>query len=213
MTLELDPRDNNFDLSTLTDVILHIRYSARPGGDANAVRKMLVPANPRKILVSVRSTFPDSYYSFFNPTDPTATQQTLTLALTPHIFPYTNLGTPTITDVTMIVALSEPLSTAETSALASMSIPAKFGPTTGTAQNIQFTPAAGTAPNGSDPIPALTAHAPYASRTATGSYTLTIASSSANDWAALQVPESNPPRLNSAAIDDIMLLITYELNT
>src|SRR5205085_11299555 len=33
-TLELDPESNNFDLSTITDVILHVRYTARAGVSA-----------------------------------------------------------------------------------------------------------------------------------------------------------------------------------
>ena len=208
MILELDPRDNNLDLSTVTDVILHTRYSARPGGDANAVREALVPVNPRTILISVRSTFPDAYYSFFNPTDTTATQQALALALAAQVFPYSNLGTPTITDITMVLALSEPLSAAESSNLASMSIQGTFGPTSATAQNVTFTPAPGTAPGGG-PVPALTADAPYTGGTAAGPFTLTIPS--ANVPAPLQVPGSSPARFNSTALDDIVLLITYEL--
>ena len=42
---------------------------------------------------------------FFNPIDSTATQQTLTLPLASAIFPFSNLGTPSITGMTMIVAL------------------------------------------------------------------------------------------------------------
>ena len=31
------------------------------------VRTALTPSGPRTILVSVRNTFPDSWYAFFNP--------------------------------------------------------------------------------------------------------------------------------------------------
>jgi hypothetical protein len=158
----------------------------------------------------VRNTFGDNYYSFFNPTDTTATQQTLTVALAPPIFPYSNLGTPVITDVTMIVALSEPLTTAESSALSSISIPATFGPATGTAQDVTFKAAPGTAPGGGA-IPALTADAPYAVAAATGSFTLTVPSASIP--ASLQTTGSSPARFNSAAIDDIVLVITYDLKS
>ena len=98
-TLELDPRDNNFDLSTISDVILHVRYTARGGGDqtaAAAVRSSLAKPPPnRSILVSVRSTFPDALYAFFNP-GPGATEATLTLPLTPEVFPFANAGTGTV---------------------------------------------------------------------------------------------------------------------
>jgi hypothetical protein len=93
--LVLDPRDNNFDFSTITDVVLHVRYTARGGGDQTAadnVRTALKPQTSRSILVSVRNTFGNAYNSFFNPVDTTAPQQTLTLPMTNVIFPFSNLG-------------------------------------------------------------------------------------------------------------------------
>lgn len=217
LNLELDPRDNNIDLSTVTDVILHIRYSARPGGDANTVREALTklapPDNSRTFLVSVRDTFPDYYYSFFNPVDTSATQQTLTLPLTPPVFPYSNLGTPTVTDITLFLALTEPLSSAANKALSNMSIKATFGPASGAAQDVTFAPVNATAPNG-EPVPALTADASYAATTtAPGSFTLTIPSTQIP--ASLQIAEtgsaSSPARFDSTAIQDIVLLISYQL--
>ena len=46
-TLTLDPRDNNFDFTTITDVILHVRYTARDGGNqaAGNVRNALNPSD------------------------------------------------------------------------------------------------------------------------------------------------------------------------
>ena len=135
-SLTLDPRDNSFDLSTVTDVVLHIRYTARFGGDAKWVRKALKPINTRTILLSVRSTFGDAYYVFFNPIDSTATQQTLTLPLSSAIFPFSNLGTPTVTGVTIIVALSTPMSSALQSALESgLEVDGTFGPTGSTGRS------------------------------------------------------------------------------
>jgi hypothetical protein len=110
-TLTLDPRDNNFDFSTISDVVVHVRYTARGGGDqtaADAVRGSLAKPPPvRSILVSVRSTFPDALYAFFNP-GPGATSATLTLPLTPQLFPFANTGTGTIqlSDATFYFALN-----------------------------------------------------------------------------------------------------------
>jgi hypothetical protein len=109
-TLTLDPRDNNFDFSTISDVVVHVRYTARGGGDpaASAVRGSLAKPPPdRSILVSVRSTFPDALYAFFNP-GPGATAATLTLPLTPQLFPFANAGTGTIqlSDATFYFALN-----------------------------------------------------------------------------------------------------------
>jgi hypothetical protein len=94
--LTLDPRDNNFDFTTITDVILHVRYTARDGGAqaASNVRDKLTPSDPRTILVSARNTFSGAWYAFLNPGEQ-ATEQTLTLPLTTDVFPYTNLGNGT----------------------------------------------------------------------------------------------------------------------
>ena len=128
--LTLDPRDNNFDLSTG-----HRRHPApalqRPQRrDAEAVRAALKPDKARTVLISVRSTFGDAYYRFFNPADSTATAQTLTLPLTSSVFPFSNLGQPKMTGVTVVIALSTPMSTALTTALGGwLEIDGTFGPT------------------------------------------------------------------------------------
>src|SRR6202011_4649688 len=154
-----------------------------------------------------RNTFGDAYYAFFNPTDTTAMQQTLTLQLSDAIFPYSNLGTPSITDVTAIVGLTEPLTKPLSSALAAMSIAGTFGPTAAP-ETVVFKAATGTAPGGGA-IPALAADAPFAPSVAPGSFTLTIPSSSVPP--SLQTTGSSPARLNSSLIEDIALLITYKL--
>jgi hypothetical protein len=115
MNLVLDPRDNNFDFTTITDVVLTIRYTARAGGDPNAaenVRKALqklVTTSPRSILVSLRHSFPGYYHKFFNP-PAGATELTLTLPLTNVVFPFSNLanGTAEIQGIAFYVALSVP---------------------------------------------------------------------------------------------------------
>ena len=110
-TLTLDPRDNNFDFSTISDVIVHVRYTARGAGDqtaANVVRgKSAKPPPVPSILVSVRSTFPEALYAFFNPGSG-ATETTLVLPLTPEVFPYAQAGTGTIqiSEATLYFALN-----------------------------------------------------------------------------------------------------------
>jgi hypothetical protein len=110
--LVLDPRDNNFDFSTISDVVLHIRYTARGGGDQTAakiVRNAILSQieTARSILVSIRGTFGNAWYSFFNPASPAATLQTLTLPMTNVLFPYSNLGSGVkITGVAFYVALT-----------------------------------------------------------------------------------------------------------
>lgn len=66
--LELDPLSQSFDTRTITDVILHMQYTARDGGTtfAQAVRQSLF-ANPeslaRRHLVSLAASAPDALHA------------------------------------------------------------------------------------------------------------------------------------------------------
>jgi hypothetical protein len=213
----LDPRDNDFDLSTVTDVIMHFSYSARPGGDPEAVRTALKPINQRTILLSVRNTFSNALYEFYNPADTTATQQQLTLPLLANVFPFSNLGTPFITDVTMYVAFTQPMSSALTSALSGIAMDATFGPTgSATPASIVVKPVtsisggggAETAAGGG-PVAALSADAPMTAPTALGSFTLTLPQTSLPS--ALETLVGGQERLDPTQIEDIFLVITYEV--
>jgi hypothetical protein len=209
--LTLDPRDNAFDLSTVTDVILQIRYSARSGGDAEAVRTALKPDKARTVLISVRSTFGDAYYRFFHPADSTATAQTLTLPLTSSVFPFSNLGQPKMTGATIIIVLSRPMSTALTTAIGSgVEIDGTFGPTGSTTMPaaVKLTPVIGTAAGGGE-IAALSS-SNVALAGAPAGFTLTIPQASMPP--ALQVQVNGQARLDSDQIDDIELLIDYEID-
>ncbi len=150
--LVLDPRDNNFDFTTITDVVLHMRYTARGGGDLTAAanaRAQLKHAMPRMIVVSSRYTFPDAYGTFFNPA-PALTSQSLSLALVNAVFPYTNLGNGVaeIASVTFYVVLSVPA--------ADNSIPATLTGTGGLSDLVSLAPMPGTTSAGGA-IEALTA--------------------------------------------------------
>ena len=46
--LVLDPRDNNFDFTTITDVIMHVRYTARGGDDQAAAANVRGEAEARR---------------------------------------------------------------------------------------------------------------------------------------------------------------------
>jgi hypothetical protein len=210
-SLTLDARDNNFDISSVTDVVLHLHYSARFGGDPEAVRAALKPASARNILVSVRNTFGDAYYSFFNPTDTTVTQQVLTLPLSDAVFPYSNIGQPKITDFTIIMALTEPLSAAVTTGLGGgMSIPCTFGPTGGGAPlPATLHAVAGGAPGGG-PIAALSSGDVSIAPGAPSAYSLTIPQASIP--ASLQTTLSGQSRLDPAKISDIVLIISYQIS-
>jgi hypothetical protein len=69
--VELPPDCNNFDFSTIADVVLHVRYTARDGGPAlrDAARQSIVGAFPRNgvQLFSARSDFSNDWFNFVLP--------------------------------------------------------------------------------------------------------------------------------------------------
>jgi hypothetical protein len=204
--LVLDPRDNNFDFSTITDVILHVRYTARGGGDqaaAKNVRAALKPTTPRSILVSTRNTFSDSYYSFFNPSDSTATQQILTLPLSDNVFPFSNLGNGgvEIQSIAVYVALSVPS--------AGNTITASFGPTGGSSTALALAPSSAQTTAG-NPVAALTATATL-SPAATTPQSFALSIPSASIPAGLATTVNGQTRLDPAKIEDVLLVITYAI--
>jgi hypothetical protein len=87
-----------FDFSTISDVILHLKYSARDGGDQlrhdaatslqTRVNSMLVSLKDTGLtrMFSARHEFPTEWYAFLNPAP--GADQVLTLNLTRDRFPY-----------------------------------------------------------------------------------------------------------------------------
>jgi hypothetical protein len=209
--LTLDPRDNNFDLSSVTDVVLHLRYSARFGGNAEVVRTALKPDKARSVLVSARSAFGATYYRFFHPADSTATQQTLILPLTNALFPFSNLGVPKITSLTTIMALATPMSMALSTALGGgLEIEGTFGPSDGGAAPVKLKAVTATAADGS-PVAALSSGAiAQATPTVPGSFTLTVLQVAVPP--PLQTQVDGQVRLDQGKIDDVLLLIAYEID-
>jgi hypothetical protein len=92
-TLALPPL-RTFDYSTITDVILHIRYTARDGGVSQAGQATAAVENQftgktspsgQALLFCLRHDFPDDWYAFVNATDATAP---FTTTLSKQRFPY-----------------------------------------------------------------------------------------------------------------------------
>jgi hypothetical protein len=199
-TLELDPKSNSFDFSTITDVILHVRYTARAGISEKTVQTAITPASgvARSLLISVKSTFGDALYSFFHPTDTTATEQVLTLPITNAVFPFTNLGAPKIKNVTMFFALASKPATGT-------SIAATFGPTSGGANALALTTAL---PAGWTGTPAVLSGTAAVSPTLPAqSFALHVASSAVP--ATLGTTVGGVLRLDPAKVEDIVLVIDY----
>jgi Tc toxin complex TcA C-terminal TcB-binding domain len=101
--LELPQDFRQFDYDTISDVILHIRYTAREGGASlkqqakteleSALNAIALDENQKGLarLVSLRHEFPSEWYRFLHPAGATDTQS-LIYALTAERFPFLSQG-------------------------------------------------------------------------------------------------------------------------
>lgn len=85
------PIENNyFDFASLSDVILHISYTSRDGGDplTKAAKTALQDALPNQTarLFSLKHEFPNELYKFLNPEG--GNEQELVVTLKPEHFPF-----------------------------------------------------------------------------------------------------------------------------
>jgi hypothetical protein len=207
-TLELNPASNNFEFSSITDVVLHVRYTARLGIDEATVLKTIAPPTgvTRAIMLSVKSTFGDSLYSFFNPTNTTATQQVLTLPITNANFPWSNIRSQQIKDIVVFFALSQPPAGGTT-------IAATFGPTGGATPALTFTTALPSGWSGTPAVlcgwsgnPAVCGF-PINPPLAPQSFTLTV--QTAGLPTGLTTTVNGQVLLDQTKVEDIILVITY----
>jgi hypothetical protein len=96
------PKDfKQFDYATISDIVLHMRYTARDGGEVlkqtataemkAALDDILTLAEDRNgffRMFSLRHEFPSEWHRFLNPSAGTAVDQLLTLTLTKERFPF-----------------------------------------------------------------------------------------------------------------------------
>jgi hypothetical protein len=97
--LQLPAAMKQFDYDTIGDVIIHLRYTAREGGQAlndvatqnlqSAIDNMLVSQKDKGLMriFSARNEFPTEWYAFLNPAAATD-DQILSLNLSPDRFPF-----------------------------------------------------------------------------------------------------------------------------
>ena len=109
-----------FDYDTISDVILHLRYTAREGGDAlkkaasdsltSNLSKLMLLAQRRSGFYrcfSARREFPGEWNAFFNPKN-ADTDQVLALGLTKQRFPFLFQGKSINIKITNIDLLLDP---------------------------------------------------------------------------------------------------------
>jgi hypothetical protein len=97
--LKLPAAVKQFDYSTISDVVMHLKYTSRDGGDIllsdattslnTQINKMLVALNDTGLMrvFSARHEFPTEWYAFLNPAS-ASDDQVLTLNISKDRFPY-----------------------------------------------------------------------------------------------------------------------------
>ncbi len=92
LRIELPQENNQFDLDTLNDVILHLNYTAREGGDvlrhaANEVAQRYLPGDGWRFF-DIRHEFPDAWHRFSRPSADEDAPRQLTLRIGRDAFPF-----------------------------------------------------------------------------------------------------------------------------
>jgi hypothetical protein len=98
--IQLPTQFKSFDYDTISDVVLHLRYTARDGGEPlrqhaaaelSAALETFAQSEGEQGLArafSLRHEFPSEWYRFLNPPAASTGDQTLTLGLTRERFPF-----------------------------------------------------------------------------------------------------------------------------
>jgi hypothetical protein len=114
--IEMPKENNAFDFNTLSDVVLHFKYTAREGGEIlrraaqKAIEETLADTENSSLarLFSAKHEFPTEWYRFLHPTESPATTQTLKLNLTKERFPFQfRAKTATIKNVLLLLKLKD----------------------------------------------------------------------------------------------------------
>lgn len=106
--IEMPKECNQFDFDTISDVVLHLKYTARDGGETlktNAL-EAATPSNGIR-LFSAKHEFPGEWHSFLHPASDTG-DQTLSLPLTKSRFPFLFQSRPiTINTIELFIEVKD----------------------------------------------------------------------------------------------------------
>jgi hypothetical protein len=216
--LDLQQQNNRFDVATLSDVVLHVRYTARDGGSslASAAFGALsanLPPGARLQVLSARTEFPDAYARLFAPT---GSGQRLDLALAAQHFPFVPASQQiTMTSVFAIVTFTNDKNYSDYTNLApGVRLTARIG----------LTPGDGTPPTTSKPFAPETAHlggvpatdAVAASGPVGPVMIAFVETELVNETTLLVQPETQADstilhRLIRDRIDDILIAVTFQV--
>jgi len=90
--IELPQENNQFDIDTLSDVVLHLNYTAREGGEvlraaANDVAQRYLPGSGVRFF-DLRHEFPDAWHRFRNPRPDGRPERQLDIHMERDMFPF-----------------------------------------------------------------------------------------------------------------------------
>jgi hypothetical protein len=90
--IELPLENNRFDLDTLSDVVLHLNYTSREGGDilrmaANEVSQRHLPGDGLRFF-DIKQEFPEEWHHFQSHPEDERSPRKLELRLSGSMFPY-----------------------------------------------------------------------------------------------------------------------------
>ncbi len=200
--IQLPTQFKSFDYDTISDVVLHLRYTAREGGELlrqhastelSAALRSIAQADGEQGLTrifSLRHDFPTEWYRFLNPASGSTEDQTLTMPLTKDRFPFLFQDRITTID--------------------SMELFVKVKPEFSDSHNestLKLSLAAGAAASSSElphipPVLNELIHAKKSPAGSLGDWTLTA-------WLSDAMPPQTHMRLNPGAIQDILLVSRY----
>jgi hypothetical protein len=86
--IKLPPESNQFELGTVSDVILHVKYTAREGGQALGEKALAALPPGGRRLFSLKHEFPSEWHRFLNSPDATSGDHIQQFQFTQDRFPF-----------------------------------------------------------------------------------------------------------------------------
>ena len=212
-----------FDYRTISDVVLHIRYTARDGGEtlrdaatkkmADALKVMEVERGRAGLVrgFSARHEFPDAWQAFTHMPDGVAENPVLAMPITTEQFLYFTSGRSLKISRLVVALLPESGITYDDNDQVKL----KLTPPTGAAQSLTLaaqTNRAGGLPMATITLPAaVVVAAPHPGDVARALWKLEVAHISANLGGTVNVNGTELSRIDPTKVADIAVLYGYEV--
>jgi hypothetical protein len=213
--IELPKTTNAFDFNSISDVVLHLKYTARDGGEslrtaAREDRKQVIhdaALSPLARLFSLKAEFPTDWYRFLHPDEPQAGQEYLhkiAVDLTMERFPFLFRGEQLELNSTTLFLKLRPGFTYDDGTRLSLML------NQSPVDLLKQGSPTGDLPSVTRPLNGASVPFPFEIEVVGSS----LPSATANEtswWEAIEINNENQVRLRSQAIEDIWLLFHYSV--